>query len=162
MRDAAIAKRGQDLLTDRAGSQNQGGTLRQFAKNALGEFDTRGRDGHGAGAQFCLRAHAFSDLQGALEKAIEDWAGGALFVSEAVGLADLAEYFGFAKQHGIESGGDTEEVTHGFAVVMVVERAAEDVRAHGVKLAEKGGEVWRGFMSGFGRNAVDLAAVARR
>jgi hypothetical protein len=83
-----------------------------------------------------------------------------LFVREAVGFADLAEDFGFAKKERVESSGDAEEMTDGGAVVMLIERAFEDVRADGMEFAQEGIET-RGALAGsFGWDAVDFAAVA--
>jgi len=36
-----------------------------------------------------------------LEKAIENGTGGAVFVGQAIGLADLAEDFGFAEEERV-------------------------------------------------------------
>src|ERR1700687_3661590 len=162
MGDAPIVKRGHDLLADGAGSENKGGALGQLAENALGEFHAGGRDRHRAGAEFGLRADALADFQGALEKAIEDRASGALFVRETVSLADLAEDFGFTEQHGIESGGDLEEVAHGFAIIVMIKRAVQDIGANGVKLAEKRRETGGAFVGGFRRDTVDFTAIASR
>ena len=55
-----------------------------------------------------------------MEEAIENGAGGAVFVGQALGFADLAEDFGFAEEERVEAGGDAEEVTDSGAVVMMV------------------------------------------
>ena len=53
----------------------------------------------------------------------------------AIGLADLAENFGFADEHGIETGRNAEEMTNGFAVVVMIERRAESFRRDRVERA---------------------------
>ena len=124
--DAAIAQRGDDLLGDGACADDERGVAGEFAEDALGEFYAGGGDGHGAHAELRFGADALADFERALEKAIENGAGCALFVRGFVGVAHLAEDFGFAEEHGVESGGDAEEMTDGVAVVVVIERADED------------------------------------
>jgi len=43
---------------------------------------------------------------------------------------------------------------------MVIEREAENFVAHRMEFAEKAGEPGSGFAHGFGRDAVDFAAIA--
>jgi len=83
-----------------------------------------------------------------------------VFVGEAIGFADLAEDFGFAEEERIEPGGDAEEMADGGAIVVMVEGAVENVRANGMEFAEEGRQAGSALVGGFGRNAVDFAAVA--
>ena len=39
-----------------------------------------------------------------------------------VGFAHLAEDFGFAEEHGVESGGNAEKMADGVAIVVMIER----------------------------------------
>ena len=158
--DAAVAERGDDLLADGACAENERGVPGEFAEDALGEFYAGGGDGHGARAEFGFGADALADFERALEQTIEDGAGGALFVGEAIGFADLAEDFGFAEEHGVEPGGDAEKMADGVAIVVMIERAGENVGADGVKFAEERGEPGEAVVRRFGRNAVDFAAIA--
>ena len=128
MSDAAVAKGGDDLFADGAGAEDESGALGELAEDALGELYAGGGDGHGAGAEFRFGADALADFERALKQAIEDRAGGALFVGEAIGFADLAEDFGFAEQHGVESAGDAEEMANGGAIVVMIERDAQNIR----------------------------------
>jgi hypothetical protein len=81
-------------------------------------------------------------------------------VGHAIGFADLAEDLGFAEEQRVEAGGDAEEVTHGSAVVVMIEGTAESIWPDGMEFTEKGRETGGGFVRGFGRDAVDFAAVA--
>jgi len=83
-----------------------------------------------------------------------------VFVSETIGFANLAEDFGFAEEERVEPGGDAEEMADGGAIVVLIERAIENIRANGMKFAEEGVEAGGAFVGGFGRDAVDFAAVA--
>jgi hypothetical protein len=74
-----------------------------------------------------------------LEETIKHGAGGAVFMRETIGFADLAEDFGFAKEEGVESGGNAEEMTNRCAIVVLVEDAVENVGANGMEFAEEGG-----------------------
>jgi len=95
-----------------------------------------------------------------LEKSIENGAGGAVFVGEAICFADLAEDFGFAEEERVESGGDAEEMADGGAIVMMIEGTVESVWANGMEFAEERGKTGSAFVAGFGRDAVDFAAIA--
>jgi hypothetical protein len=81
-------------------------------------------------------------------------------MGEAVGFAHLTEDFGFAKEERVKSGGNAEEVADGRAVVMLIQGTVENVRADGMEFAEEGGQAGSGLMGGFGRDAVDFAAIA--
>ena len=105
-------------------------------------------------------ANAFDNFECALEKAIENWAGRALFMRGFVGVAHLAEDFGFAQEHGVEPGRNAEEMAHGVAIVVMIERADEDFAADRVKFAEEGCESIEAILCAFGRDAVDFAAIA--
>jgi hypothetical protein len=81
-------------------------------------------------------------------------------MGEAIGFANLAEDFGFAEEQRVQPGGDAEEMTDGGAIVVMVEDAVENVGANGMEFAEEGRQAGSAFVGGFGRDAVDFAAVA--
>jgi hypothetical protein len=85
-----------------------------------------------------------------------------VLVGEAIGFADLAEDLGFAEEEGVQPGGNAKEMANGGAIVVLVEGAVENVGANGMKFAEEGGQAGSAFVGGFGRDAVNLAAVASR
>jgi len=158
--DAAVAEGGKNLLADGAGAENQGAAVGEFAEDALGEFYAGGGDGHWAGAEFSFRADTLAGFEGTLEEAIENGAGSAVFVRDAIGFADLAEDFGFAEEERVEAGGNAEEMADGGAIVMMIEDAVEGVGANGMEFAEEGREAGSALVRGFGRDAVDFAAIA--
>jgi hypothetical protein len=158
--NAAIAQCGDDLLADGAGAEDECGVAGELAEDTLGEFDACGGDGHRAHAELSFGADALADFESALEKAVQNGAGGALFVGDLVSVADLAEDFGFAEEHRVEAGGNAEEVADGIAVVVMVERAGENFGADRVEFAEKRRESVEAIVFGFGRDAVNFAAIA--
>jgi len=160
MGDASVAERGNDLLADGASAEDQGAAVSEFSENALGEFYASACDRHGASAQFGFGADPFPGFERALEKAVEDWASRAVFVSETIGFADLAEDFGFAEEERVETGGDTEEMADGGAIVVLVQSAVENFGANRMEFAEEGRKAGCGFVGGFGRDTIDFAAVA--
>ena len=135
--DASIAQRGDDSFRDGACANDEGGVSGELAEDALGEFYSCGSDRHWTHAELRFGANALADFERSLKKAIENGAGRALFMRGFVGVAHLAEDFGFAKEHGIESGRDAEEMADGVAVVMVIERADENFAADGMEFAEE-------------------------
>jgi hypothetical protein len=84
-----------------------------------------------------------------------------MLVRNAIGFANLAENFRFAEHHGIKAGSDTEKVANGVAIVMVIERRAEQIKLNRMEAAEIIRESGGGFARGFGRDAVHFAAIAR-
>jgi hypothetical protein len=98
MSDAAVAERGDDLLADGSGAEDQRAAVGEFAEDAFGELYAGGGDRHGPRAQFGFGADAFAGFEGALEEAVEDGSSGAVFMGEAIGFADLAENFAFAEK----------------------------------------------------------------
>ena len=105
-------------------------------------------------------SYAFARFQRALEKAIEHRAGGAGFVGKTIGFANLAEDFSFAEEERVQAGGNTEEMADGGAIIVLVEDAIENIGANGMEFAEERGQAGGSFVAGFGRDAVDLAAIA--
>jgi hypothetical protein len=82
-----------------------------------------------------------------------------VFVGNAVGFADLAEDFCFAEEERIEPGGNAEEMADGGAVVVMIEDAVERVGANGMEFAEERRKARGAFVGGFGRDAIDFAAI---
>jgi hypothetical protein len=138
MGDAAVAERGNDLFADGSGTEDQRAAIDKFSEDTLGELDAGGGDGHRASAQFGLGADAFTGFKRALEEAVEHGAGGAVFVGETIGFANLAEDFGFAEEEGVQTGGNAEKMADGSAIVVLVEDAVENIRANGMEFAEEG------------------------
>ena len=79
---------------------------------------------------------------------------------ETIRFANLAEDFSFAEEEGVESGGNAEEMTNGGAVIVLIEEAVEHVGPHGMKFAKERRKAGGAFVRGFGRDAVELAAIA--
>ena len=68
-----------------------------------------------------LGAGALADPEGLLEQHVEGGADGAELLAEAERLAGLAEDLALADGHGVQAGGDLEEVGDGAVVVVHVE-----------------------------------------
>ena len=83
-----------------------------------------------------------------------------MFVGRFVGVANLADDFGFAEEHGVQPGGDAEKMADGVAIVVMIKRADEDFGADSVEFAEECGDGSKAVLRGLGRNAVDFAAIA--
>ena len=111
--DVAIAQMLDDLLGDGARSDDERSVSLEIAIHALGEFHSGERNGHGPRADFGLRAHALAYFERSLKGAVENWASESAVERLAVGDLELAENFGFAEKHGIEAGGDAEEMANG-------------------------------------------------
>ena len=96
--------------------------------DALGEFHSGERNGHGPRADFGFRAHALAYFERSLEGAIENWAGESAVERLAVGDLELAENFGFAEKHGIEAGGDAEQMADGVGADPAVNASRKSAR----------------------------------
>src|SRR6201993_2603441 len=121
----------------------------QFAKDAFCKFHAGGGDGHGPCPEFSFRADALADFERTLKETIKDRAGGALFVGDAIGFADLAEDFRFAEHHGIEAGGYTKKMANRVAIVMVIERRTEKIELNGMETGKVVRKSGGGFARGF-------------
>src|SRR5881394_2565613 len=137
LRDPTIPKLRHHLLADRAGPQYQRFPFVQFSKNAFCQFHSGSSHRHWPRAKLRFRAHALPDFQSALEEAIQHGPRRAALVREAIRFPHLAQNLRFAEQHGIEPRRNSKEMLHGFAIVVVIERHAEDIRAHRMELAQK-------------------------
>jgi len=69
--------------------------------------------------------------------------------------------FRFTEHAWNQGRSDTEKVANGVAIVMVIERRAEQIKLNGMETAEIIRESGGGFARGFVRDAVHFAAIAR-
>ena len=103
-----------------AGADDHDGFGGQVAEDFFGEFDGDGADGDPSAADVGLAVDALGDGECLLEERVEQRPGGGGFGGGEVGLLDLSEDFGFADDHGVEAGGDGEEVFDGLEVLFDV------------------------------------------
>ena len=160
--DPAIAQMPHHLLAGRARSDDQRAVIVQLAENAFGKFHAGKRHGNRTRAEFRFVAHALAHLEGRLKHAIEHRPGLAAVQRNLVGVANLSQNLRFAQQHRIQAGRYAEEMAHGVAVTMAVQRAVELAQR---KLVERGDEQFdgAGAVNGvFARHSVEFAAIARR
>src|SRR5215831_18797867 len=160
MRNVAVAELRNYLLADGAGPQNQGCALAELAEDAFRELYAGGGNRHRACAEFRFVADSLADLQCALKHAIENRAGRAGFMGQAVGFSNLAENLRLAEDHGVKARGHAKQVANGMAVVAVVERRAQVFRLYGVEPAEVVGQHGGGLARTLRWHAINLAAIA--
>ena len=160
--DAAVAEMPHDLLAGCARADDQCAMSIQLAEDALGEFYAREGHRNGPRADLRLRSDALAHFESALKHAVEHGARCAVIERDPVGVAHLAQDFGFAQQHGVEPRRDAKQMAHRMAVPVPVERS---IQFTGRKLVERcqeqfhrAGAVGREFAG----NAVQFAAVAGR
>src|SRR4029077_17708052 len=102
-------------------------TIRKRSENLSRELD-RGvadRDSHLADTGF--RADPLGDAEGAREQAVHPSADRTARLCSSISGLHLAENLGLAEDHGIETGGDAEQVVNGLAALI-----SEEVWADGV------------------------------
>src|SRR5271155_2592446 len=134
----------------------------QFSENPLGQLYAGCGDGHGARTKLGFRSGAFSDLERPLEETVEHGTRRALFVRRAVGLAHLAEDLGFAQKHRVQPSGNAKKMPDRVAIVMMVKGVGQNVRADGMKFAQKRGEPGKAVVGSLRGNSVDFAAITGR
>ena len=88
-------------------------------------------------ADLGLGADALGDGEGALEERLEGGGDGADFAGDGVGVFDLAEDLRLADDHGVERGGDAEEMADGFALAELVEVGLDGVGGDGEVLVQE-------------------------
>ncbi len=150
------------LLGHGARADNKRRASFEIPEDTLGKFYARQGDGHRSRADLGLRAHPLPHLERALECAIQQRPGRAIFERLTIGAAKLPQNFRLAQQHGIEPGGDAEEmaqcVRHRPAIDAAVDFRARD----SVIRREKFFESFRDWRASLVGNAVQFAAIARR
>ena len=106
----------------------------QRIKNFLRQFHGHGGDGDTAALDVGLGADLLGHLEGALESLVQPRAGVPVLEGQVVGFLELAEDFGFAEHHRVETAGDLEQVLNavgiGNLVKLVAERAVVVVNPH--------------------------------
>ena len=101
--------------------------------------------------------------EGALEEGFEVGLNGTDFAGDGVRLFDLAEDLGLAEDHGVERGGDAEEVADGFSFAEFVEVGLEGGGGDAEVLVKEAREIGGGVVIGGGGvflKGEDLDAVA--
>ena len=114
-----------DLFAGRARTDDQRAMIIQLSENTLGKLYAGKRHRNWTGAQFRFVANALAHFQSGLKHAVEDRARFAPIQRNLVGVAHLAQNFRFPEQHRIEPCRDAEQVPHGAAVPVPVERAIQ-------------------------------------
>ena len=89
----------------------------EFAEDLPGELDRHGADGDRVVADPRLRPHPFRDLEGPVEDLFEEGARGRRGRGRPIGVLHLAQDLRLPYDHGIEAGGDEEEVPVRLVVV---------------------------------------------
>ncbi len=161
--DAPVAQMPHHLLARRARADDQRAVGVQLAENTLGQFHS-GRTPRKPAARrvpFPLRTR-LPDFESALEHAVEDGSGFAVIESDLVGVAHLSQNFRFAEQHRIEPRGNAEQMAHGMAVPVPVERAVQFVERKLMEGREEQFHCAGAVCRILARHAVQFAAIARR
>ncbi len=83
-----------------------------------------------------------------------------MLVREAICFTHLAQDLRFSQQHGIKSRRYPEEMPHRLAIIVMIERYAEDFRPHGVELTQVGRQSRSTFMGRLRRHSIHFAAIA--
>jgi len=94
-----------------------------------------------------------------VEEAVENEAGGLVLRGEPVGVLELPQDLGFPHDHGVEAGGDPEDVPDGVDVGEGVDAIPEGFHGHLVELGEEVEDVFRVGGIGF-EDSIDLHPVA--
>ena len=118
------------------------------AEDLAGEVDGDGGDGDGRAADLGLGADALGDGEGALQERLERGGDGADLAGDGVGLLDLAEDLRLADDHGVERGGDAEEMADGLALAELVEVRLDGLGGDGEVLVQEAEEAEVGSTRG--------------
>src|SRR5437588_1220951 len=139
-------------LAHLAGAEEQDARALEGAQAAGGHVDGGVGQRGGAPADRRLCPHAFAGDHGVAEEGGQSGAGGAFFVGRLPGLADLAEDLALAEDHGVEAGGDREQVVDGAFVEVRVQVVAEVLGRDEGELAEGVADVLHGAVVALGQD----------
>src|SRR5690606_15804751 len=99
-----------------AGAEEEASLVGELAEDLAGELDGDVGERYGVLSDAGLIAHALGDGEGLSQAAVEVLADGVDGAGLAVALLELAEDLGLTDDHGVEAGGDAEDVSHGVEV----------------------------------------------
>jgi len=108
--DAARLEGARGLFAGFAGADDEDFVLGQGGEDLFRKLDGGGHDGDAAALDVGRGADVLGDVEGALEGLVQPGAGVLVREGEFVGVLELAEDLGLADDHGVEAGGDLEEV----------------------------------------------------
>ena len=121
VRAAGAAQVARGEFAHLAGAHDHDGAVVERAEDLARQFDggIADRDRHLADAG--LGAHALGDAEGAGHQAIQPAAERAAILGRGVGGLELSQNLRLADHHGIQAGGDAEEMVDGVAAFVPVE-----------------------------------------
>ena len=125
--------------------------VEEVAENFFSEVHGDGSDGGRAARDGGFGTNLLGGLERALEELVQAGIDGSGIGGRCVGLFDLAENFGFAEDHGIETAGYAEEVLGSRCGIGGSKR----------KVGQEAGEIRQGGL-GIGGGGVKFHAVAGR
>ena len=120
-----------------AGADEEDGFAVERAEDFAREIDGDRGDGDGGAADLRLRADFFCGGEGGLQQRLKLGGDGADFAPGVVSILDLTENLRLADDHGIEAGGDAEEMTNGGDIMKLVEVRREFDGIDGEVLGEE-------------------------
>ena len=104
-----------------AGADEEDGAALQRSEDLAGKFDRDRCDGDGVGADGGFSADTLGGGEGGLQQMFELAGDGAGSARDGEGFFDLAEDLRLADDHGVEAGGDAEEMADGLLIAMLVD-----------------------------------------
>ena len=123
--DAVLHKVGCGKFCHFASAYQHGLVVFHGTEDALGKFHCRVADGHCRGGHCRFRAHALCHAEGLVQKVVQDDTCGVACCGLPVGVLELAQDLGLAKDHGVQARGNREEVPHSIVVVVGVDVGLE-------------------------------------
>ena len=107
-------------------ADEEDGAAVERAEDFAGQFDGDRGDGDGVGADGGFGADALGCGEGGLEEMFELAGDGASGAGDGKSVFDLAENLRFADDHGVEAGGDAEEMANGLLIAVLVDVRREN------------------------------------
>ena len=129
-------------------ADKEDGAALKRAEDLAGELDGDGRDGDGIGPDFGLGADLLRRGKRALEQVLKVAANCAGGTGDGEGFLDLAENLRLAHDHGIEAGGDAEEMANRVLVAVLIDVRREEIGVEIEVAMQEGGEVGVGRFEG--------------
>jgi len=96
-----------------AGADQHDGLVGEIVEDLAGQLHGGKGDGNRRGGDLRFGADPLGNGKGLVEKTVEDDARGPVFGGVTVGCLDLAENLRFTYHHGVEAGGNAEDVADG-------------------------------------------------
>ena len=124
-----------------SGANDQDPLVFQLAQDLFREFHRGKADRYGLVGDLGFRPDPFGHGKGTVEQFVQNQPRGFAVRRPAIGFLQLTEDLGFPQNHGIQAGGDPEQMPHRFSALIGIKIRRQFLGTHPAHLRHQGPQI---------------------